>query len=102
MSIVKGLAGIEVDKTSVSDIDGAAGQLRYRGYPLEALIDLPFADVAALEWAWHHAFHAAEHVPFDLARLADVPPVQHAALARTASRAQRLVSAVAWGSLPRV
>ena len=48
MSIVKGLAGIEVDETSVSDIDGAAGQLRYRGYPLEALIDLPFADVAAL------------------------------------------------------
>lgn len=48
MPVAKGLAGIEVDDTSVSDIDGVAGQLRYRGYPVEELISLPFTDVAWL------------------------------------------------------
>ena len=37
-------------------------------------------DVAALEWAWHRAFHAAEYPPFDLSKLASVPRDQHGAL----------------------
>ena len=44
-------------------------------------INLPYLeDVARLEWAWHHAFHAGDCVAFDMARLAAVPPEQHAAL----------------------
>ena len=38
--------------------------------PAAGLAYLP--DVARLEWAWHEAFHAADHAPFDLARLAGV------------------------------
>lgn len=45
------------------------------------VIHLPYLpDVARLEWAWHQAFHAADHAVFDLARLGLVPPEQHAAL----------------------
>jgi Putative DNA-binding domain len=44
-------------------------------------INLPYLeDVAKLEWAWHQAFHAGDCVAFDMARLADVAPEQHAAL----------------------
>ncbi len=43
--------------------------------------ELPYlADVARLEWAWHESFHAADHAPFDLTRLAAVPPAQHGEL----------------------
>jgi hypothetical protein len=43
--------------------------------------DLPYlGDVARLEWAWHMSFHAAEHAPFDLARLADIQAEQYGAL----------------------
>lgn len=42
---------------------------------------LPYLrDVAALEWAWHEAFHAADAPPFDLQRLAEVPAERHGAL----------------------
>ena len=35
---------------------------------------LPYlADVARLEWAWHRVFHAAEHPPLSLEKLAAVP-----------------------------
>jgi Putative DNA-binding domain len=44
-------------------------------------INLPYLeDVAKLEWAWHQAFHAGDCMALDMARLADVPPEQHAAL----------------------
>ncbi len=37
--------------------------------------ELPYLrDVAAVEWAWHEAFHSAESPRFDLSRLAEVPP----------------------------
>lgn len=39
--------------------------------PAAGLPYLP--DVARLEWAWHEAFHAADAVPFDARRLAEVP-----------------------------
>ena len=46
--VAKGLAGVIIDDTRISDIDGQAGQLRYRGYPIEELVQLPFEQVVAL------------------------------------------------------
>jgi hypothetical protein len=41
----------------------------------EPAAGLPYLpDTARVEWAWHHAFHAAEAVPFDAGRLAGVAP----------------------------
>ena len=48
MPVARGLAGIEVDNTAISEVDGVAGQLRYRGYPVEELVDLSFPSVAYL------------------------------------------------------
>ena len=46
--IAKGLDGVVVDSTSTSLVDGEAGRLYYRGYPIEALVEQPFAAVAHL------------------------------------------------------
>ena len=46
--IAKGLAGIVVDSTATSLVDGEAGRLYYRGYPIEQLVAEPFAAVAHL------------------------------------------------------
>ena len=46
--VTKGLEGVEVDTTAVSSIDGEAGELRYRGYRIEDLVERSLADVAAL------------------------------------------------------
>ncbi len=43
-----GLAGVIVGHTRISDVDGEAGTLCYRGIPIEALVDRPFAAVASL------------------------------------------------------
>jgi len=48
MEIHKGLDGIVVDTTAVSLVDGAGGELSYRGHPIESLVRRPFAEVAAL------------------------------------------------------
>jgi hypothetical protein len=54
--------------------------------------ELPYLpDVARLEWAWHEAFHAAEHAALDLARLAEVPAEDYAALRFTVHPALRLL-----------
>ncbi len=46
-----------------------------------AAADLPYLpDVARLEWAWHEAFHAADHAALPLARLASVPPARYGQL----------------------
>lgn len=42
------------------------------------LVYLP--DTARLEWSMHEAFHAADHTPLDLSRLAAVPPDRYDAL----------------------
>ena len=44
----RGLAGIEADDTTLSLVDGVAGVLRYRGYAVEELVDLPFESVVWL------------------------------------------------------
>lgn len=44
----KGLEGVVVDTTAVSLVDGARGELSYRGHEIGTLVDLPFAQVAAL------------------------------------------------------
>lgn len=46
--IHKGLEGVVVDTTAVSLVDGARGELSYRGHEIGTLVALPFADVAAL------------------------------------------------------
>lgn len=46
--------------------------------PARELVYLP--DVARLEWAWHRAFHAAEHAPLAIERLAAVPSEQYGKL----------------------
>jgi citrate synthase len=48
VDIKKGLEGVVVDSTSISLVDGEAGRLYYRGYPIEKLVDHPFAAVAYL------------------------------------------------------
>jgi citrate synthase len=48
VDIKKGLEGVVVDSTSISLVDGEAGRLYYRGYPIERLVERPFAAVAHL------------------------------------------------------
>ncbi|HXP66789.1 MAG TPA: citrate/2-methylcitrate synthase [Steroidobacteraceae bacterium] len=48
VDIKKGLEGVVVDSTSISLVDGEAGRLYYRGYPIERLVSHPFAAVAHL------------------------------------------------------
>jgi citrate synthase len=48
VDIKKGLEGVIVDSTSISLVDGDAGRLYYRGYPIEKLVKSPFAAVAHL------------------------------------------------------
>jgi citrate synthase len=47
-SINKGLEGIVVNTTSVSQVDGEAGRLYYRGQPIEALAQRHFAEAMHL------------------------------------------------------
>ena len=58
--------------------------------PAAELVYLP--DVARLEWAWHEAFHAADHAPFDLARLATVAAERYEALRFALHPSARLIA----------
>jgi citrate synthase len=46
--IQKGLEGVVADASAVSLVDGEAGRLYYRGYPIESLVQLRFAEVVHL------------------------------------------------------
>ena len=48
VDIKKGLEGVVVDSTSISLVDGEAGRLYYRGFPIEKLVERPFSAVAYL------------------------------------------------------
>ena len=48
VEIRKGLEGVIADTTATSLVDGAAGRLYYRGYPIESLVRQPFAAVMNL------------------------------------------------------
>jgi citrate synthase len=48
IEIKRGLEGVVVDDTATSFVDGDAGTLYYRGYPIEELVKYPFAAVAYL------------------------------------------------------
>ncbi len=50
------------------------------------------ADVARLEWAYHDAYHAADHAPLDLATLGRVDPEHYDTLVFALHPAVRLVS----------
>lgn len=48
VEIRKGLEGVVADTTALSLVDGEAGRLYYRGYPVESLAQRPFAEVVHL------------------------------------------------------
>lgn len=48
VTIHKGLEGVVADSTAVSLVDGEAGRLYYRGYPIESLVKRRFAEVLHL------------------------------------------------------
>jgi citrate synthase len=48
IEIHKGLEGVIADSTALSLVDGAGGHLYYRGYPVEALAERRFVEVAWL------------------------------------------------------
>lgn len=58
--------------------------------PANALSYLP--DVARLEWAWHRAFHAADHRALDPARFAAIPPDRYGGLTLRLQPAAQLLS----------
>ncbi|MEM1228900.1 MAG: citrate/2-methylcitrate synthase [Pseudomonadota bacterium] len=66
LTVDPGLAGVVVGHTRISDVDGQAGALRYRGIAIDALVDRPFAAVASL-------VALGKEVPAVL-RLIDQPP----------------------------
>jgi|TARA_Y100000310_G_scaffold337839_1_gene425942 citrate synthase len=41
----KGLQGVVVDETRISNVEGEIGRLTYRGYPIEELVKLPYERV---------------------------------------------------------
>ena len=48
IEIHKGLEGVVADSTALSLVDGEGGHLYYRGYPVEALAERRFVEVAWL------------------------------------------------------
>ncbi len=65
----RGLAGIVVDETAISYVDGEHGRLSYRGYPIEELATLRFEEVAYL--VCHGELPSAAEAAAFAARLAD-------------------------------
>jgi hypothetical protein len=58
--------------------------------PAAALVYLP--DVARLEWTRHRSFHAADHAPLELARLAHVPADRYESLCFVLHPSARLIA----------
>ena len=48
MSYSKGLEGVVVDETAVSNVEGDIGRLSYRGYPIEGLVKQDYVSVVWL------------------------------------------------------
>lgn len=62
LSYAPGLKGVVAGETSLAMIDGAAGRLQYRGYPIGELVDHgTYSQVAELLWtgAWSPDAHLA-------------------------------------------
>lgn len=49
-TIHRGLAGVNIDTTEISYIDGEKGELSYRGYDIRELTDATFEEVVYLLW----------------------------------------------------
>ncbi len=58
IEIHKGLEGVVADSTALSLVDGEGGHLYYRGYPVEALAEKRFVEVA-----WLLLFGALPNAP---------------------------------------
>jgi citrate synthase len=86
VDIKKGLEGVVVDSTSISLVDGEAGRLYYRGYPIEKLVNHPFAAVAHLvlfgELPGASALTEFEHFLWEAGRL----PAEFAAVLQQLSQ----------------
>jgi citrate synthase len=77
-----GLEGVIAGESSIAFVDGAAGRLLYRGYPIGELVEHgTYAQVAELLWtgAWpSHAHLPCAHLPSDVAAvLRLIPPSTH-------------------------
>jgi len=77
-----GLEGVIAGESSIAYVDGAAGRLLYRGYPIGELVEHgTYAQVAELLWtgAWPaHAHLPCAHLPSDVAAvLRLIPPSTH-------------------------
>ena len=85
----RGLRGIEVDRTAISTVDGERGELRYRGYRIEELVERArFLEVVGLvldgelpdpagEAALEQALRARDLPPSALALLSALPRDTH-------------------------
>src|SRR6187549_742043 len=80
--IHRGLKGVNFDRSAVCDIDGRAGELRYRGYSIHDL-----AERSTFEETCHLLFHGELPRAAELADLADklkqartLPPEIHAVI----------------------
>jgi citrate synthase len=81
--IARGLAGVVADTTAICDIDGARGQLRYRGYPIEELASRPFIEVVGLVLDGERPDGAGQaELATALARHRALPPAVEALLAQ--------------------
>jgi hypothetical protein len=90
--VVERLVGVEffahVARRYVRDTPSVRGDLHRFGASFPELLAVHPAcrelvylpDTARLEWSVHEAFHAADHTPLDLSRLAAVPPNRYDAL----------------------
>lgn len=89
-----------VARRFIADHPLASGNLHGFGCELPATLaalqsaaELPYlADVAALEWAWHEVYHAAECVSLQPAQLGDVPAAQQMDLGLQLAPAARLIA----------
>jgi citrate synthase len=77
IDVPRGLAGVVVDETRISEIDGERGLLSYRGHPFERLVDRPFLEVASLV-VGKAAIDADRRLPREVvAVLANLPRTTH-------------------------
>jgi hypothetical protein len=75
---------------NLHDFGGELAEFLAGFAPAAGLAYLP--DVARLEWAWHEAFHGADHGPLDIARLASLPAEQHGRLRFLLHPSARLIT----------
>lgn len=75
-----------------SDLHAFGAQVPELVAALPGLEALPYMrDVAGLEWSYHEVYHAADHAPLDVARLASIAPPRYGELKFSMHSASRLL-----------